>query len=81
MKKFEERIIKDDNGFYKVQIRFLPLEDWEGDGWRTTYVSDFFDAALERVSDKAKAYAEFLADKEMAFTGERVKSIEDELFG
>lgn len=30
--------------------------------------------------NKAKAFAEYLADKEQAFTGERVKSIEEELF-
>lgn len=82
MKKFEERIIKDVNGFYKVQVRHMPLEEWEqGDGWGTIYTSSIFEHALERVNDKAKAFAEYLADKEASFTGERVRSIEDELFG
>ena len=37
----ERRVIRDVNGFYKKQIRFLPLESWESDdGWRTTYISE-----------------------------------------
>lgn len=36
----ERRVIQDANGFYRKQIRFIPLEVWEcGDGWRTTYIS------------------------------------------
>lgn len=32
----ESRIITDENGFTKEQIRILPVEDWEpNDGWRT----------------------------------------------
>lgn len=37
----ERRVIRDVNGFYRSQVRFLPLESWEcGDGWRTTYISN-----------------------------------------
>lgn len=36
----ETRVIRDENGFFREQIRFLPLENWEsGDGWRTTHIS------------------------------------------
>ena len=32
----ETRIITDENGFKKEQMRILPVEDWEpNDGWRT----------------------------------------------
>lgn len=35
----EERIITDENGFTKEQIRFLPVEEWEpNDGWRTVKI-------------------------------------------
>lgn len=35
----EKRIITDENGFVKEQIRFIPLNEWEsGDGWRTTRI-------------------------------------------
>ena len=34
--EMEERIIIDENGFEKEQIRFLPVEEWEqDDGWKT----------------------------------------------
>ena len=47
-KVMEKRIIKDENGFYQVQIRFLPLEDWEpADGWRTILVSSIYENAVE----------------------------------
>ena len=37
----ESRVIRDINGFYRTQVRFLPLESWENDdGWRTTYISE-----------------------------------------
>lgn len=41
-KKRESRVIKDANGFYRLQVRFLPLEDWEkyNDGWRTCAISE-----------------------------------------
>ena len=36
----EKRVIRDVNGFYRSQIRFLPLDSWEnGDGWSTTCIS------------------------------------------
>ena len=35
----ETRVIIDENGFKKEQVRFLPVEDWEpNDGWRTTRI-------------------------------------------
>lgn len=35
----ETRIVKDENGFVKEQVRFLPVEDWEpNDGWRDTRI-------------------------------------------
>lgn len=37
----ERRVIRDVNGFYRSQVRILPLESWEsGDGWRTTYITN-----------------------------------------
>lgn len=37
----ETRVIRDENGFWEEQIRFMPVEDWEpNDGWRTTYISN-----------------------------------------
>lgn len=40
MKTIERRIIKDSNGSYLDQVRFLPLEDDEqNDGWRTCRIS------------------------------------------
>lgn len=37
--KIETRIIVDDNGFTKEQIRFVPVPEWEAnDGWRTTRI-------------------------------------------
>ena len=42
----EQRIYKDENGFYNVQIRFLPVEDWEpNDGWRTIFISSIYEYA------------------------------------
>lgn len=40
-KQVEKRVVRDANGFWLAQIRFLPLEDWDkdGDGWRTMYIS------------------------------------------
>ena len=54
MKTIEERIIKDVNNFYCVQIRFLPLEDWDtvNDGWRTVYITEFYENALKRIGNK-----------------------------
>ena len=37
----EVRITKDCNGFYRREVRFLPVESWEpNDGWRTDYISN-----------------------------------------
>ena len=53
MKTIEERIIKDENNFYCVQVRFLPLEVWEqNDGWRTVYITEIYENALKRIGDK-----------------------------
>ena len=40
-KTIEHRVIRDINGFYCEQVRFVPLEDWDtaNDGWRTVKVS------------------------------------------
>ena len=36
----EKRIMKDKNRFYHVQIRMLPILDWEpNDGWRTVFIT------------------------------------------
>ena len=46
----EKRIYKDANGFYKVQIRFLPVESWEpNDGWRTTFITSILQHAEARL--------------------------------
>jgi hypothetical protein len=48
--EMEKRIHKDANGFYNVQIRFLPLESWEpGDGWRTVYITSILQSAEARL--------------------------------
>lgn len=40
-KTIERRVVRDENGFYCEQVRFLPLEDWDtaNNGWRTVKVS------------------------------------------
>lgn len=46
----EERIFKDANNFYQVQIRFLPVEDWEpNDGWRTIYITSIYEHAVAKL--------------------------------
>lgn len=51
----EERIIKDDNGFYNVQVRILPVEDWQqNDGWGTVYITGIYEHAVEKLSRKDK---------------------------
>ena len=46
----EKRIYKDVNGFYNVQIRFLPVEDWEpNDGWRTVFITSIRENAQKRL--------------------------------
>lgn len=43
----EKRIVKDDNNYYDVQVRFLPLEPWESnDGWMTDYTTAIYERAL-----------------------------------
>lgn len=38
----EARITLDENGFYRREMRILPVEDWEpNEGWRIDYVSGF----------------------------------------
>ena len=47
---FEKRIKKDANGFYNVQIRILPVEDWQqNDGWGTVFITSIYDHAAERL--------------------------------
>ena len=38
-RKIEKRIWRDPNGLYHIQIRYLPLYNWEGDGWKTIYAN------------------------------------------
>ena len=46
----EERIYRDVNGFYKGQIRFLPLDPWEPcDGWRSFCCSSSLEWVRERI--------------------------------
>ena len=47
---FEKRISKDENGFYNVQIRQLPVEDWEpNDGWGTVFITSIPESARARL--------------------------------
>ena len=47
---FEKRIRKDDNGFYNVQIRFLPVEDWQPNGgWGTVFITSIYENARARL--------------------------------
>ena len=47
---FEKRITRDANGFYNVQIRILPVEDWQpNDGWGTVFITSIFEHARERL--------------------------------
>lgn len=55
-KKMETRVVKDVNGFWRAEMRFLPVEEWEqNDGWRGCYIS----------SSKEKA-ERFFGKKEIA---------------
>lgn len=48
---FEKRVRLDANNFYQVQIRILPVADWEpDDGWRTVYITSIYQHAIERLS-------------------------------
>lgn len=43
---FEKRITRDANGFYQVQIRMLPVLDWQpNDGWGTVFITSIYDHA------------------------------------
>jgi len=47
---FEKRISRDENGFYRVQIRHLPVQDWEPmDGWGTVFITSIYENARERL--------------------------------
>lgn len=47
---FEKRIKKDANGFYNVQVRHLPVEDWQQmDGWGTVFVTSIYENAKDRL--------------------------------
>ena len=47
---FEKRIRKDDNGFYNVQVRILPVEDWQpNEGWGTVFITSIYAHALEKL--------------------------------
>ena len=46
---FEKRIRKDANGFYQVQIRMLPVEDWQpNEGWGTVFITSIYENAKAR---------------------------------
>ncbi len=47
---FEKRIRKDANGFYQVQIRMLPVEDWQpNEGWGTVFITSIYENAMSRL--------------------------------
>ena len=47
---FEKRITRDANGFYNVQIRILPVEDWQpNDGWGTVFITSIYEHARVRL--------------------------------
>ena len=49
-KTMEKRITKDSNGYYFVEIRFLPVEEWEQDeGWRAIYVTAIYEHAKAKL--------------------------------
>ena len=46
----EKRIRRDANGFYNVQIRILPVEDWQpNDGWGTVFITSIYENAKARL--------------------------------
>ena len=50
MTKIEKRIQKDANNFYQVQIRILPVEDWQpNEGWGTVFITSVYESALEQL--------------------------------
>ena len=47
---FEKRMYRDVNGFYRVQVRQLPLNEWEqNDGWRTVFIAGIEERARENL--------------------------------
>ena len=47
---FEKRIRRDANGFYNVQIRHLPVEDWQpNEGWGTVFITSIYENARVRL--------------------------------
>ena len=47
---YEKRIKRDANGFYNVQIRHLPVEDWQqNEGWGTVFITSIYDNARTRL--------------------------------
>ena len=56
MTKIEKRIQKDANNFYQVQIRILPVEDWQpNEGWGTVFITSVYENALERLGKEPGA--------------------------
>lgn len=52
-KKMETRVVKDANGFWRAEMRFLPVEEWEqGEGWRGCYVSSSKEKAEQFLREK-----------------------------
>ena len=48
---YEERLVKDVNGFWNAQCRIHPVAEWEpNDGWRTFCIG----SCMERVIDRMK---------------------------
>lgn len=48
--ELEKRIKKDANGFYCVQIRVLPVADWEpNDGWGTVFETTVYANAVSKL--------------------------------
>ena len=47
---FEKRMYRDVNGLYRVQVRQLPLNEWEpNDGWRTVFIAGIEERARENL--------------------------------
>ena len=47
---FEKRITRDTNGFWEVQVRILPVEEWQFlDGWGTVFISSDYSNAKKQL--------------------------------
>ena len=47
---FEKRIRRDANGFYNVQIRILPVQDWQpNEGWGTVFITSIYENTKARL--------------------------------